>query len=123
MIMTIDIKTLLTNSFVISIDNNRLNRFYRIFSHYNLNTPMPKHYYGFNVKSLICNNNIKKKWPDSAIKGSLSHASLVRLAQSLNLPFICIFEDDAYPSKNIINDLTSVLTDLPDDIDVLRLGW
>ena len=69
------------------------------------------------------NDDIKKKWPDSAIKGSLSHASLVRLAQSLNLPFICIFEDDAYPSKNIINDLTSVLTDLPDDIDVLRLGW
>lgn len=53
----------------------------------------------------------------------ISHYSLISLAYSLQLPFICIFENDAIPCKNCIDILSNALHALPDDIDVLKLGW
>jgi GR25 family glycosyltransferase involved in LPS biosynthesis len=31
-----------------------------------------------------------------------SHIEVVKLAKKNNLPYICIFEDDAYPQKDIV---------------------
>ena len=40
----------------------------------------------------------------------------------LDLPFICIFEDDAYPCKDLTNKLQTVLDNVPEDCDLLKLG-
>ena len=44
------------------------------------------------------------------------------MAKFLDWPFVCIFEDDAYPCKDCRQWLEDSLKDLPDDIECLVLG-
>ena len=39
----------------------------------------------------------------------LSHISIVKIAKSLDIPFVAIFEDDAYPSDDIEEKLQTHL--------------
>ena len=75
--------------------------------------PIPHRFYGFK------NPDIKS----GPYKCMMSHAALIKLAKSLNLPFICIFEDDAYPCNNIYDKLKLFLSDIPNDARLLILGW
>ena len=45
------------------------------------------------------------------------------MAKDRDLPFITIFEDDAYPRSNVMDDLEVVLSSIPSDCKVLLLGY
>ena len=66
-----------------------------------------------------CTSSIKY----GALGCGVSHAFLVKHAMMLGLDFICIFEDDAYPCNDILSKLQLALTGIPDDCDILKLGW
>lgn len=59
----------------------------------------------------------------NAYKCGLGHASIIKMAKALDLPFVCVFEDDAYPVSGISSKLETYLGDIPADTDVLMLGW
>lgn len=106
--MTID--ELFKYSYVISINRSIQNRFISIFKQENL--PIPKLFVGFQDDDL----SGKKKC-------SLSHIALIKNAQANNYPFICIFEDDAYPCVNIKKNLLNELKYVNKDSDIFILGW
>lgn len=51
-----------------------------------------------------------------------SHLMIVSMAKTMQLPFVCIFEDDAVGCINCKNKLEQVLNNIPEDTDVLMLG-
>lgn len=103
---------MLKYSFVISVSNDRLNSFYDLFNSIGLNTPLPTLYDGFKINGVSGDLNI-----------SITHNSIVRLAKALNYPFVCIFEDDAYPCNQIVPLLNFYLGRIPDDAKILKLGY
>lgn len=119
--MKISVDMLFQKSFVISINESRYDVFCKRFNQYGLNTPLPKLFKGFTIP-----NGMHKECGFFKTSNScnclFSHIALVKLAQSLDLPFVCIFEDDAYPCINCRNKLQQMLDRLPDDIDLLKLG-
>ena len=58
------------------------------------------------------------------IRCTYSHFELVKMAKALDLPFITIFEDDAYPMFGAMEKMDKWFqdTEIPDDIDILMLG-
>jgi len=112
--MTISTDTLLGNSFVIAVPGNeaQLSRFCRLFRWAFPGRRLPRVYRGFKNRGLGGNYNC-----------SLSHAGVVRMAKALDMPFVCIFEDDAYPCNDAESALAGVLHAVPDDAGVLVLGY
>ena len=53
----------------------------------------------------------------------LSNLAVVKMAEALDWPFVCIFEDDALPCIGARTKLEDSLKDLPADIDMLKIGW
>lgn len=55
---------------------------------------------------------------------TLSHFCIVNMAQTLELPYVTIFEDDAVPTKNCGRLLGDFLqeSELPDDADIIIWG-
>ena len=98
--MNLTIDDILKNSYVISIDTNRFCRFKEIFLKNGI-TNIPSLYKGFKLK-LGTYYGCTLKQP--SILCCLTHLSIIKLAQINNLPFVCIFEDDAFPIKNIISE-------------------
>lgn len=103
-------KKLLKHSFVISIDDKRLELFNKLFKAHNL-LPLPQKVEGVHDK---------KNKPQ--MNCYLSHRSILLKAKELDLPFVCIFEDDAYPCNNIVRELDECLKNIPDDCDVIVIG-
>lgn len=44
------------------------------------------------------------------------------MAKCLNMPYICIFEEDAWPCINIQYELPYYLSEIPDNTDMIKLG-
>jgi hypothetical protein len=44
------------------------------------------------------------------------------MAKTLHMPYVCIFEDDAYPCINALNRMQSI-NDIPKECKLLLLGW
>jgi hypothetical protein len=112
--MKITLEDFFKNSFVLSIDRDRLNLFYELFKKYfkNIKHNLPRPYRGFKKKGNTGGNNIK-----------LSHESIVRMAKALDLPFVVILEDDAYPRRDAELKLSEIINDIPDETSILILGW
>ena len=108
----IDINKLFENSFVISIDDEKLKKFYKIFSKQFKNIQLPKHFNGSRDKRLTSVQNCTR-----------SHLNIIKKAKSLNLPYVMIFEDDAYPCNNINTLFQKYLQFIPPNIKLLLLGW
>lgn len=53
----------------------------------------------------------------------LGNLAIAKAAEALDWPFVCIFEDDARPCIGAGQKLQSALQGLPEDIDMLKLGW
>ena len=123
--MKIDINDLLKNSFVISIDNSRIELMNKIFLRHLLKCP--KVFNGFSNKSsqnLFAKYNVEKRIQKAgAYNCSLSHAAVIKMAKCLQLPFVCIFEDDAYPCNDIMQQFKIYLSNIPDDAQCIILGW
>lgn len=77
-----------------------------------------------NYKDTIVENN-RKLWPYLALSTQMA----IFYAKSKNWPYVLIFEDDAWPNKNIktelqnyVNELNSLFT-IHENIDVVVLGF
>lgn len=107
----ISVKRLLKYSYVISVNPVQLKRFYEIFLHFQLKY-LPQHFNGCTDQKLTIAERIKQ-----------SHIEVVKLAKKNNLPYICIFEDDAYPQKDIVKQLENYLRAIPKNAMMVVLGW
>lgn len=118
--MNISAEGLLKHSFVITIDNARFQSFIDRMRLFNLKAT-PRKYDG------LCVSKFGEYLGSSIVNGSilcsLSHRSVVAMAKSLDLPYVCIFEDDACPSKQMASCIEYYLSAIPNSIDVLKLGW
>lgn len=120
--MQIKVEDLLRHSVVISIDNEIYNRFKCIFEQQEL-TPIPKLYQGMEVYGIGAYWEPRHQIQDNSIAQCLySHLSIIKMAKFLDWPYVCIFEDDAYPCRNCRQHLEELLNDVPDDANCLILG-
>ena len=66
-------------------------------------------------------NNIFKT--SGAVNLLYADLSIIKLAKYLDWPYVCIFEDDAYPCRDCVKHLQQYLNDVPDDASFVVLGW
>lgn len=94
------------NSFVISMNEKRLGMFKRIFDHYKIPTPVL-----FPAAS-----------SRDGTKGCLlSHWAIYKIAETLRLPYIIVYEDDAFPRKDIIEYFNNAMQCVPEDWNFLKI--
>lgn len=106
---------------MISVDDFRYSIFCERFAKYELNHPMPRLYIGFQLKNGIYKESGFIK-TNNLCNCYFTHIALVKMAQSLDWPYIVIFEDDALPCKEIVRKLSYYLDALPDDADIFKMG-
>jgi len=106
--MKITIDELFKHSYVLSCNKARLNLLYKNFERYKL--PKPE------LFPAIVNKELGGKKCTS-----LSMAAIVKKAKADNWPFVLIFEDDAYPCRDVYNRLSII--DYPDNADIVLLGY
>lgn len=114
--MNIAVDAFFDNAFVISINKARLDEFYSVFREYFPNCArLPRHFRGPQSKN------------HSNLYNSLeAHAAVARMAETLDLPFVVIFEDDAYPCVGADKILEELLENMPDPectSGIVQLGW
>lgn len=109
--MNITVDELLRHSFVITVDEERYDLFKKIFSWHGL-TPLPERFQGV----------VSRCW-GPAWSCHASHKAAIEKAKELDWPFVCIFEDDAYPKMGIREKLEDVVKDIPYECSVLYFGW
>lgn len=103
-------KDLLQHSFVINIDEERLKWFKKVFKFHGLE-PLPRKFPGVTL------------WYNSPQYNCyLAHRNAILKAKKLKWPYVCIFEDDAYPCNNVVEEIDKHLKELPNDCKVLSLG-
>ena len=109
--MKLTVKDILKHSFVITIDDDRLEWFKKVFKFHGL-TPMPRKFPGtalwYNSPQYNC---------------YLSHKNAILTAKKRKWDYVCIFEDDAYPISGVLEKMESYLKKLPDRCKVFSLGW
>jgi hypothetical protein len=107
----INISDVLKNSYCISIDKHKYLLFNTIFKKCGFKT-IPKLMHGIinkdNTPAMNCKN---------------SHLNVVKYAKKCNLPYVLIFEDDAYPCNNIIIEFQKYLNNIPNDTNLILFGW
>lgn len=100
--------SLCKNSYVISCDKDRYDLFLKIFNYYNI--PQP----------ILFDACISAY--DKGVYGCLfSHYSLYKIAQTLNLPYLIVFEDDIFPRKDIIDYFNNAIKNVPDNWSFLKI--
>ena len=52
----------------------------------------------------------------------LAHISILKMCHLLKLPYVCIYEDDAYPRPDIKNVWNKILKNIPYNCGILKLG-
>lgn len=118
--MKIELDALMENSFVITVHEDRFQNFYTTFVNNGLMSP--RKFIGYTIPNGTYHSAgwVKKT---NVFNCAFSHISIIKMADCLNWPYICIFEDDAYPCPNITSVLPEYLRDIPDDIDMLKIGY
>ena len=127
-------------SFVVTIDDERFNAFKQSLSSIGIPQNLfPRRFIGYEIteKFLIDNFKIISDLQFSPIRGRLekninrihaicnnaSHFAIVQHAMLLDWPFVTIFEDDATPVNDCIEKINEYCKNVPDNTDVLRLGY
>lgn len=105
-------KDIADNSFVISIDKERLDKFYSVFSAAGWKENLPEHVNGVLLKDSLNSHGC-----------TLAHLKVIELAKERSLPFCVIFEDDAYPRYNFVDKVFQAFKDIPDNANALLLGY
>lgn len=96
------------NAFVITGDEDRYNLFVKIFNKYNL--PIPKRF------------NACRSYIDRGITGCThSHYSIYKIAETYDLPYVIVFEDDAFPRENIVEYFKNAVDNAPEDWKFLKI--
>lgn len=109
---TITLEDFFSNSFVLTIDEKRFKNFINIFKRVFQTKTLPKKFNGFQDKNLT--------GPENCTKG---HFSIINYAKQKKMPYVAIFEDDAYPCINCKCELENVLLNIPSDSSFILLGW
>jgi hypothetical protein len=109
--MKLDLKDVLKHSFVITIDEKRFNDFKAIFKCQKL-SPLPKRFEG-----------TTDWWNSPQYNCYLSHKKAILEAKRRKWPYVCIFEDDAYPCVDVRREMEKVLENVPDECGALALGY
>lgn len=108
--MNLTTKDLLQHSFVITIDDERFKWFKKVFKFHSIE-PLPRRFPGVTL------------WYNSPQYNCyLSHKNAILKAKKLKWPYVCIFEDDAYPINNVMDKLNDRLKELPETCKVFVLG-
>lgn len=107
----IDINTLFNNAYMICVDeySDRLELEKKLFNYHKI--PFPKIFKGTTNKG-ECNSA-----PNN------SHMQLIQYALDNNLPYILVFEDDAYPINCTIKNIEKLLQNVPKYIQFIQLGY
>lgn len=105
------IKDFFKNSCMITIDDQKFMKTCEIFQK-KFNGLRPLKVYGSHDKKLTGPQNCKQ-----------SHINVVKYAKDKNLPFIVVFEDDAYPRTDALERLEEYLYRIPGNSDFIVLGW
>ena len=138
--MNLSFEEIMKKSFVVSIDNERLNVFkQRLLENGFSEEILPKHFIGYEISDKYLTDNFKElaNLRHSNIHGlfeeslklihslcnNASQFAIVQYAMLLDWPYVTIFEDDAVPEDNCIEKLNEWCTNIPDDTDVLRIGY
>ena len=138
--MILAFEEIIKNSFVVTIDNKRFNAFKDAFLSAGFSEKLlPKKFIGYEISNEYLINTFKPIFDlqFSKVRGyleqefekfhcifnSASHCAIVQHAMLLDLPFVTIFEDDAVPVKDCVEKLNSYCSNVPNDTDVLRLGY
>lgn len=101
---------MLKHSFVITIDDKRFDWFKKVFGFHGI-SPIPKRFQGTTL------------WYNSAKYNCyLSHKNAILAAKKKKWPYVCIFEDDAYPANGVVEEMERCLKELPKECQVLSLG-
>lgn len=95
-------------NYVLSINQDRYEYQQKVFDHYGI--PKPQKFKGLTRE------------PNGELACLIGHMTLVMMARCLNYPYIVIFEDDAYPRKDIKEKLDFYLSNIPDNCGILCLG-
>ena len=99
--MNIRIKEVIDNSFVISINKDRLNFFYEQWRKHGL-SGTPKHVCGIQLtKNNYAITKIKEQQARDFMSVLSTHMMIVSMARAMDLPFVCIFEDDAVGCNDV----------------------
>ena len=138
--MILAFEEIIKNSFVVTIDNKRFNAFKDAFLSAGFSEKLlPKKFIGYEISNEYLINTFKPIFDlqFSKVRGyleqefekfhcifnSASHCAIVQHAMLLDLPFVTIFEDDAVPMNGILKKLPQYLSNIPDDCDILKLGF
>lgn len=135
--MRLTTEQILQNSFAVTIDGERFAQLEQAFQKENL--IVPHKFVGYSaldtflinqfqsLKRLEIKNNtsfLKQELKIFyAIFNNVSHWTIVQMAKFADMPFVTIFEDDAVPVENLKEKLDDLCSDIPDETDVLRLGY
>lgn len=117
--MILTLQQAMENSFVISIDDRQYETFKKHISSFS--NILPKRFNGFTIPNAVYSKSgfIKSS---NVINCTLSHVSLVKYAQMMNIPYIFVFEDDAVPHIDISVLLPDMLKNIPPECDMLKIG-
>lgn len=108
---SLSLDDVMNNAYAISIDDSRYSLMCRTFKYAGFKT-LPKKFDGVKNKSL-------KPWQCC----SLAHINLVNYAKDKKLPYVMVFEDDAYPCINCAEKLEKYLSIVPANAKTILYGW
>lgn len=87
---------------------------------------MPQYWQGIKFGAFDKHDNISEvltRQQHGIIGCSASHISLILHAKRNNLPYVCVFEDDAVPCENCLSGLRNSLANIPYFANAYILGW
>lgn len=107
--MKITHKDLIDNSFCLSVSTKRQSDFIRIFN--STFGACPRIFRGFRDDR------------GGVYSCSLGYSAIIRMAKSIGMPYVGIFEDDAYPRVDCIAAIDNVMNVIPIDAKMVFLGY
>lgn len=116
------------HAFVVSVEDKRLEEFRKQFALAGFKK-IPEHWHGAFVRESLFKAYEKNPYNPlhytyaKALCNGFSHYFLVVMAKYLDWPFVTIFEDDAVPVEDIHEKIKTYCTDIPDDVDIFKLGY
>jgi hypothetical protein len=127
--MKLSYEDVFTHAFVVSIDEVRYQAFVDNFKKAGIET-IPKLWNGMYVSDKyidIYRRGDPRMMTNCTVIKQICNACgqyfIVVMAKVFDWPFVTIFEDDAVPVEGIKEKLDLYLSNIPDDIDAIRLGY
>lgn len=112
------------NSYCITIDDNVYNKLTNRFKKVGL--PIPKKIYGPTPDKLpheIIDEYQTKEFSLPTICCNCAHRQIIQLAKEMKYPYVTVFEDDAYPRKDVAEQLTNAFKVIPKDAGIILYGY